>query len=111
LDLLKKASLCITHAGLNTVLESLAQGVPMVAIPVTNDQPAVAARITWTQTGTVVRLKKLTPERLRVAVESVLKTPLYRQNAQKLQEEISAMNPLEKARVVIESILNRAPIS
>jgi zeaxanthin glucosyltransferase len=106
LDLLKKASLCITHAGLNTVLESLAHGVPMVAIPVTNDQPAVAARIAWTQTGTVVRLKKLTPERLRVAVDSVLKTPVYRQNAQELQEEISAMNPLEKAREVIESILN-----
>jgi len=38
-------SVCITHAGLNTVLEALAQGVPQVAIPVTNDQPGVAARI------------------------------------------------------------------
>ncbi|MBV8216522.1 MAG: hypothetical protein JOZ08_25170 [Verrucomicrobia bacterium] len=35
LELLKLASVCITHAGLNTVLESLAQGVPQVAIPVT----------------------------------------------------------------------------
>jgi zeaxanthin glucosyltransferase len=32
LELLKYASVCITHAGLNTVLESLAQGVPQVAI-------------------------------------------------------------------------------
>jgi zeaxanthin glucosyltransferase len=45
LELLKKACMCITHAGLNTVLESLAQGVPQIAIPVTNDQPGVAARI------------------------------------------------------------------
>src|SRR5690606_12954129 len=37
IELLKRAALCITHAGLNTTLESLAQGVPMVAIPVTND--------------------------------------------------------------------------
>ena len=28
LELLKRASVCITHAGLNTVLESLTQGVP-----------------------------------------------------------------------------------
>jgi UDP:flavonoid glycosyltransferase YjiC (YdhE family) len=34
LELLKRASVCITHAGLNTVLEALAQGVPQVAIPV-----------------------------------------------------------------------------
>jgi zeaxanthin glucosyltransferase len=39
LELLKRASVCITHAGLNTVLESLAQGVPQVAIPVTYDHP------------------------------------------------------------------------
>ena len=33
IELLKRAALCITHAGLNTTLESLGQGVPMVAIP------------------------------------------------------------------------------
>src|SRR5207244_2301491 len=42
LELLRRASLVITHAGLNTVLESLAHGVPMVAIPIANDQPGVA---------------------------------------------------------------------
>ena len=39
IELLKRAALCITHAGLNTTLESLAQGVPMVAIPIAFDQP------------------------------------------------------------------------
>ncbi|MGK7953532.1 MAG: glycosyltransferase [Xenococcaceae cyanobacterium] len=38
LELLQKTSLNITHAGLNTTLESLSYGVPMVAIPVTDDQ-------------------------------------------------------------------------
>src|SRR5260221_3394134 len=45
LELLKRASVCITHAGLNTALEALAQGVPQVASPVTSDQPGVSARI------------------------------------------------------------------
>ncbi|MEO1339667.1 MAG: glycosyltransferase, partial [Cyanobacteria bacterium J06635_13] len=36
LELLQKASLTITHAGMNTALESLSNGVPMVAIPITN---------------------------------------------------------------------------
>lgn len=46
LELLQKASLVITHAGLNTTIESLSHGVPMVAIPISLDQPGVAARIT-----------------------------------------------------------------
>ena len=43
LEVVKRAALVITHAGLNTVLESLAEGVPLVAIPLGNDQPGVAA--------------------------------------------------------------------
>ncbi len=58
LELLKQTSVCITHAGLNTVLESLAQGVPQVAIAVTYDQPGVAARIAEKRTGVVTSLDK-----------------------------------------------------
>src|SRR5579863_1754241 len=36
LELVKRASVVITHAGLNTVLEALAEGVPMVYIPLGN---------------------------------------------------------------------------
>jgi zeaxanthin glucosyltransferase len=59
LELLKRTSVCITHAGLNTVLESLAQGVPQVAIPVAYDQPGVAARIFHKQTGVVTSLDSI----------------------------------------------------
>ena len=32
IEVLKRSSLCITHAGLNTSLESLSSGVPMLAL-------------------------------------------------------------------------------
>lgn len=51
LELLQKASLTITHAGLNTTLKSLSYGVPMVGIPITDDQPGIAARIVGTGIG------------------------------------------------------------
>jgi hypothetical protein len=44
MEVLKRTSVCITHAALNTVLESLVQGVPQVGIPITVDQPGVATR-------------------------------------------------------------------
>jgi MGT family glycosyltransferase len=105
LELLKQASVCITHAGLNTVLESLAQGVPQVAIPVTFDQPGVAARIAHRQTGVVTSLDKLTPDHLSELLDEVLINSTYRANAQKLQRQIVEANGLSVAADVVEKAL------
>jgi zeaxanthin glucosyltransferase len=102
LELLKRATLCITHAGLNTTLESLAQGIPLVAIPITNDQPGVAARIAYTKTGAFVPVQQLTVPRLSGLIDEVLGNPEYRQNAKKMQQAIAKANGLEKALDLIE---------
>jgi MGT family glycosyltransferase len=105
LELLKKASVCITHAGLNTVLESLAQGVPQVAIPVGFDQPGVAARIAYRRTGVVTWLDKLTVSHLSTLITEVLTNSIYRDNARKLQKAIAAANGLSVAADRIEQAL------
>ena len=107
LALLKRASLCITHAGMNTTLESLSNGVPMVAIPITNDQPAVAARIAWTKTGEVVDLNNCTVDALKTAIQQVLLQPEYRQNASKFKTEIEQAGGAVKAAEIIEQVLGK----
>ncbi|MFP4009104.1 MAG: glycosyltransferase [Spirulinaceae cyanobacterium] len=102
LELLQKASLTITHAGLNTTLESLTNGVPLVAIPVTNDQPGVAARIVWTGVGEQISLKALNPEKLRRLVQKVLTESSYKENAVRLQKAIQASGGVEQAVDIIE---------
>jgi MGT family glycosyltransferase len=106
LELLKRSSVCVTHAGLNTVLESLAQGVPQVAIPVTFDQPGVAARIAAKQTGLVTSSDKLTVEHLSTPLSEVLSNPTYRANARKLQKAIASANGLSVAADLIEDSLS-----
>jgi zeaxanthin glucosyltransferase len=105
LELLKQTSVCITHAGLNTVLESLAQGVPQVAIPVTYDQPGVAARIADKQTGVVTSLDKLTADHLSALLNEVLGNPSYRDNARTLQNAIVEANGLSVAADLVEESL------
>jgi zeaxanthin glucosyltransferase len=105
LELLKRASLCITHAGLNTVLEALAHGVPQVAIPITVDQPGVAARIAEKKTGLVVSLKELIPSRLALLLDQVLHESSYRNNARKLQKIIAETNGLSVAADLVEKAL------
>lgn len=104
LALLKRARLCVTHAGLNTALECLAQGVPMVALPVTNDQPGVAARIAWSGAGRFRSLKKLSVEGLRADLQAVLNEPVYREHAVRLQTAIAGAGRLTGAAQVIERI-------
>jgi zeaxanthin glucosyltransferase len=105
LDLLKQTTVCITHAGLNTVLESLVQGVPQVAIPVTYDQPGVAARIADKRTGVVTSLDKLSADHLSTLLDEVLDNTTYRDNARKLQKAIAKVDGLAVAADVIEESL------
>jgi zeaxanthin glucosyltransferase len=105
LELLKRASVCITHAGLNTVLEALAQGVPLVAIPVTVDQPGVAARIADKKTGVVTSLDQLTADHLSTLLNEVLNDSTYRDNARKLQKAIAEANGLSVAADLVETSL------
>jgi zeaxanthin glucosyltransferase len=102
LELLKRASVCITHAGFNSVLEALAQGVPQVAIPITNDQPGVAARIAAHQTGVVDSLENLTVSHLSTLVDEVLSISVYRDNARKFQQAIARSNGLYRAADLLE---------
>jgi zeaxanthin glucosyltransferase len=104
LELLQKATLTITHAGMNTALESLSNGVPMVAIPIANDQPGVAARITWTGTGEVIPLAKLSSSRLQTAIEKVLTEDAYKQNAVKLQAAIRRDGGVSRAADIVEQV-------
>ena len=105
LDLLQRASAVITHAGLNTVLESLAESVPLVAIPLGNDQPGVAARIAAKGAGVVIPKRKLNVSRLRSAVQSVLGDGRYRAAARNLQAAIQQVDGLERAADIIEDAL------
>ena len=105
LEVLQRAALVITHAGLNTVLESLAQGVPLVAVPLGNDQPGVAARLRARGACVVVSRHRLSSRRLRRAILLVLHDATYREAAQVLQRAIQPLKGPDRAVDVIEEVL------
>ena len=110
LDLLSRSALTITHAGLNTALESLAAGVPMVAIPIANDQPGVAARIAWSGAGETIPPRRLTVPRLRAAIEKVLNDPSYRAAVARLQADVQRAGGPRRACDVIEQVVGRPAV-
>ncbi len=107
LELLKRAALCITHAGLNTTLESLAQGVPMVALAIGYDQPGVSARIEYHGVGESLEVESITGEQMLEAIRRVLENPSYRERALYFEDVISKGRGLDVAADVIEQAFQR----
>jgi zeaxanthin glucosyltransferase len=102
IELLKRAELCITHAGINTTLESLALGVPIMAIPVGFDQPGIAARIVYHGVGKSMPVASMNKEDLSGAIQEVLGNSSYRDTARRFQRTIAQTHGLDRAADVLE---------
>ena len=79
LEVLSKASVFVTHCGMNSVSESLYMATPMVLYPQTNEQRAVARRAR--EMGAGIELQGDSVEEIRAAVLNVLREPQYAQAA------------------------------
>ena len=76
---LNKADVFLSHCGMNSVSESLYYQVPLVMYPQTSEQSGVATRVEQLKAG--LRIKKLSAESIREAVETVMNTSTYRENS------------------------------
>ena len=103
--LLARAAICITHAGLNTTLDCLEAGVPMVAIPLASEQPGIAMRIAHIGAGVVLPLAEVGAATVADAVETVRREPAYREAAISTAKEIAKLAPAETAVALIEDVL------
>jgi zeaxanthin glucosyltransferase len=103
IEILKRSSLCITHAGLNTVLESLSSGVPMIALPITNDQPGVAARIANKKVGVVISPDQASPENFVTTIKRVLGDSTFWDNVRRVQKAIRSADGLSIAAGILET--------
>jgi hypothetical protein len=100
--------LVVTHGGLNTTLESLSEGLPLVVVPITNDQPGVAARIAHLGVGEFIPVQKLTAAVMRQAVQRVLSTPSYRERSVHFAEKLRRLNgPARAADLIDNAFTNR----
>ncbi len=103
--------LVITHGGSGTVRTALQHGLPMVIIPIAADQPENARRCEALGLARVVTASDRTAEAIREATHTVLQDPQYRQNAERLRDEMQALPGLEYAVELLERLgRERQPI-
>ncbi len=80
------ASLIITHGGLNTVMDSICAGKPMIALPLAYDQPGTAARIVHSGIGVSLTPSRATRRSVRTAISDVLGNRGYCERSKALSE-------------------------
>jgi MGT family glycosyltransferase len=101
------ADLVITHAGHGTIMRALANGLPLICLPMGRDQNDNAAKVEYHGCGI-----KLNPgsdaQKIRKAICKLLETPEYRQNAARFQHELLSDAPMERILIELESLVPSA---
>jgi UDP:flavonoid glycosyltransferase YjiC (YdhE family) len=89
--------LIITHGGFNTIMSALSQSLPMLVCPISADHAYSAVRCVALGLGRSIRYVNLSPQAVREAIHDILQDPSYRQNAQRLREEMMSLPDLRRA--------------
>ncbi|WP_375271589.1 glycosyltransferase [Sphingomonas sp.] len=102
---LRHCAAAILHGGFNTVLDALAAGVPIVALPIAFEQPGTAARIAYVGAGRVLSPRGLTASVLALALRGVMTEPSYRAAARRIGDEMAASGGAGRAAAQVSAAL------
>jgi MGT family glycosyltransferase len=69
---LERAAVAITHGGMGATQKALSRGIPVCVVPFGRDQLEVARRVEVSKSGVRLPVKRLSPQRLRDAVQAAM---------------------------------------
>jgi MGT family glycosyltransferase len=103
-ELLPRCAAMVTVGGKATILAAMEAGVPLVVVPTTWDKPDNARRVTQAGAGVRLSSRRLTPERLRVAVQEVLGESRYHEAAGRMAALLAASPGPARAVELLEAL-------
>jgi len=103
LEMLKKASIFISHAGMNSVNESLYFEVPLLMLPIIQEQKINAVRVEQLGAGVYFKKKPIDIPLLIESIKSLLNESRYAVAAEKVGKALRSSGGAKKA---VNHILN-----
>lgn len=108
LSVLERADAFVSHAGMNSVMESMYFGTPVVAVPKMPEQRLVADRIAELGLGLHLPPAEATAERLRAAVDDVAGDAGIRSRVRALGDVMRGAGGPQRAADYVETVAARA---
>ena len=108
LRLLPHMSAVVCHAGHNTVCEALSNGLPLVVLPIKDDQPVVAQQVADAGAGIRLKFGRVTAPELRAAVLRVLSEPSFREAATRIQASFREAGGASRAAELLAGLAGRS---
>ena len=106
LEVLKRADLFITHCGMNSTLETIKYGVPIIGLPLDADQPTNAVRICdGLSFGIRLNPETFTPEQLAHSIDQVLSDVKFKANIQRMSEISAKYNGAAEGAKILTDYL------
>jgi MGT family glycosyltransferase len=110
-EVLRRTAVFVTHGGMNSALEGLASGVPLVVIPQQFEQLVIGQAVAERGAGVVLRHnlsnRPVPPAELRAAVERALTDPRYRTSAKAVADTVSEGGGPHAGAEAIQHLLSR----
>lgn len=97
------ARVTVTHGGLNTTLDSLVSGVPVLALPLAFDQPGVAARLVHAGAGLAIHPLVASTARIEAALARLIDDTDLRTRSAAVGAELSGRGGAERAADIVEA--------
>lgn len=105
LAVLRQASAFITHAGMNSTMEALYYGVPLLTLPQMPEQAVNADRVVALGLGQQLDVRAVTADALRDALDQVTSSSEIRANLTRMQAEVRAAGGVDAGVQAIENHL------
>ena len=106
MELLKRASVFVTHGGANSIMEGLYFGMPMLVIPVDFDQPVNGYYVQKSGAGLSIDADRLTVESCRAALADMIRSEnTYRDAARRVQADYRSHDGAKATAEEIDAVL------
>jgi MGT family glycosyltransferase len=108
MELLQYMDVVISHAGPNTVLETLSFGLPLIVVPMLYDQYHIASQVEYSGTGIRLKNKRINAGLLNDALTNILMDNKYREAAKKMKAILDAAGGTERAAELLEEFATKS---
>ncbi|MHC3820640.1 macrolide family glycosyltransferase [Streptomyces sp. DT9] len=106
-EVLRHAAAFITHAGMGSVMESVAHGVPMVLVPFHIDQRVIARQAADLDLGRVLLRESADPAALRTAVDEVVNGSRAAAAVAAMRRHVREAGGASRGADVVEGLMRR----